>query len=998
MGQAKIRIGRMRRARGLNRHNNKIAIKRGRPVNKVLLFCTASVLSCALANAAQAQAQSTTTQTPKAGPIAAANEVGEVVVTGSRIARRDFVSTTPIVTQTAEALQQTGQISVERSLQQLPQFAAGTGENSGGIGGAGGRATLNLRSLGDQRNLVLMDGRRLPIASVFGQVDVNIIPQSILEGVETITGGASAIYGSDAMSGVVNFKTRAHFQGLQVDAQYGNSFKWDRQTRDLSVTGGGDFADGRGNAVISLGYTDRERLGGKDRDFYRIAVLSSFLGYGDYVPSASNLPTQAAVNAVFSRYGVTGNVPRTQPFGFNDDGTLFTVTGARNYRGVTDGEYVVAGGNVRYPFTRSTDVLSPLERKSVFGKFSYDVTDNVTAYGQVLYVNTEDDNNGGTSLTQFGTTPSIPVTNPFIPADLRTLLASRPNPNEPFNFNGRYVGLPNKSFDDRWNTYQLLVGLRGKLPISDWTYDIYASNDQTERNTTIHKGALLSRFQTLLNAPDGGASICEGGYNPFGDQHARYLSAACVDYLSADINSNETLKQNIVEGSVQGALFDLPAGEARFSVVADWRENTYVSRPDHALATPGEVQSINPTVAVQGATKVKEIAGELLLPVLKDMPFAQSLNLDAAVRYSDYDLSGGNWTYKLDGDWTIVDGLMVRAGYARAIRAPNVGELFSAATGGQAGFGNPPAAGEPCDVRTLSRQQGGAALRALCIATGVPANVVDSYIFPTTATASVISGNKELTPEEADTYTVGVVYRPMFDNYLLSGLTLSVDYYNITINNVISTINGGTVINKCYNLDGSNPNYSPTNAYCQLLSRDENGLLDLVRTPYLNLGGLKTSGVDTVIDWHGDAGPGRITLNSVIGYKIAFEQKALPGSDWQDFVGTINPNYYPKWQALTTLGYEWGPAQVALRWRYLSSMDDGTSVTRPASPSPGVPSYSSFDLTGNYKVTDDIVVRAGITNLFDKEPLVVAGTPGNTNATIYDIVGRAFYMGIRAKF
>ena len=961
-------------------------------MNKVLLLCTASALSCAIANAAQAQSS------PTPAPAAAASEVGEVVVTGSRIARRDFVSTTPIVTQTAEALQASGAISVERSLQQLPQFAAGTGENSGGIGGAGGRATLNLRSLGDQRNLVLMDGRRLPIASVFGQVDVNIIPQSILEGVETITGGASAIYGSDAMSGVVNFKSRPHFQGLQIDAQYGNSFKWDRQTRDISITGGGDFADGRGNAVLALGYTDREALSGADRDFYARGTLSSFLGYGAYAPSASNLPTQAAVNAVFSRYGISGNVSRSNPIGINNDASLFTVTGALNYRGITSGEYVVDAGNVRYPFAPSTSVLSPLERKSVFGKFSYDVTDNVTVYGQALYVNTEDNNNGGTSLTQFGTLPTIPVTNPFIPADLRSILASRPNPTASFDFNGRYVGLPHKYFDDRWNTYQLIVGLRGKLPIQDWTYDVYASNDQTQRDTTIDRGVLLSRVQTLFNAPDGGNSICQGGYNPFGDSNARNLSQACIDYLSSNINSNETLHQNIVEGSVQGALFNMPAGEARFSVVADWRENTYVSRPDSQLATPGQVQSINPTVPVKGSTTVKEIAGELLLPVLKDMKFAKSLNLDAALRYSDYDLSGGTWTYKLDGDWTVVDGLMFRGGYARAIRAPNVGELYSAATGAQAGVGNPPAAGEPCDVRTVSRQQGGASLRALCIATGVPTNIVDTYIFPTTATAATVSGNTALTPEKADTYTAGVVYRSQFDNYWLSGLTVSVDYYNITISNVISTIAGGTVINKCYNLDGSNPGYSATNAYCQLLHRDANGQLDMVRTPYLNLGGLKTAGVDTVIDWRADAGPGRITFNSVIGYKISFEQQALPGSAWQDFVGTINPNYFPKWQALTSLGYGWGPAELTMRWRYFASMKDGTSVTRPASPSPGVPSYSAFDLTGTYKITPDVVMRAGITNLFDKQPLVVAGTAGNTNSGIYDIVGRAFYMGIRAKF
>lgn len=962
-------------------------------MKKSLLLGAVSVVSLSCASTVHAQSAN---QPAAPGPTSATT-VGEVVVTGSRIARRDFVAATPIVTQSAEAIQAAGAVSVERSLLQLPQFAAGTGENSGGIGGSGGRATLNLRSLGDQRNLVLLDGRRLPVSSVFGQVDVNIIPQSILEGVETITGGASAIYGSDAMSGVVNFKTRGHFQGVQLDAQYGNSFQWDRQTRDIAITGGGDFAEGRGNAVLALGYTDREALSGADRSFFERGTLSSFLGYGAYAPAASNLPTQAAVNSVFAKYGVTGNVSRSNPFGFNDDGSLFTVTGALNYRGATSGQYLIDANNVRYPFAPSTYVLSPLERRSVFTKFDYDLTDSITAYAQALYVNSEVNNNGGTSLTQFGTLPSVPVTNPFIPADLKTLLASRPNPTAPFDFNGRYVGLPNKFFDDRWNTYQLIFGLRGKLPIKDWTWDLYASNDKTLRDTTIDRGVLLSRFQTLLSAPDGGNSICAGGYNPFGDAHARALSQACVDYLSAAINSSERIGQNVVEGSFQGLVTTLPAGDMRFSVVADYRKNDYVSRPDSQLATPGQVQSINPTVPVQGSTEVTEAALELLVPVLKDLPFVESLNLDGAVRYSDYKLSGGVWTYKLDGDWTVIPGLMFRGGYARAIRAPNVGELFSAATGGQAGVGNPPASGEPCDVRTLARQQGGAQLRALCIATGVPANIADSYIFPTTATASVTSGNQALTPETADTWTAGVVFRPQVDNPLLSALSLSIDYYNIDISNVISTINGQTAINKCYNLDGSNPSYSADNAYCQLLHRDQNGQLDLVRTPYLNLGGLKTAGVDTVIDWRYAVGPGSITFNSVIGYKQTFKQQLLPGAAWQDLVGTINPGYYPRWQALTTIGYSWASADVGLRIRYLDGMKDGTSVTRPASPSPGVPSYTNVDLIGTYRVTPNITLRAGITNLFDKDPLVIAGTAGNTNSSIYDIVGRSFYVAIRAR-
>ncbi len=973
------------------RETNK-AFQRALKAAAVQFSVAVFLVSPGLTNAQQNDEE--TQQSSNTGQSAA--EIQEIVVTGSRIARRDFVATSPIVTQTIESLQETGAIAVEKSLQQLPQFAGGRGEGSISVGGGnGGRATLNLRSLGDVRNLVLLDGRRLPPSGVLGQVDVNIIPRSILSSVETITGGASAIYGSDAMSGVVNFRTRSNFTGLELDAQYGDTFEMDRHTSDLSLAAGGNFDDGRGSAILALGYTEREALSGADRDFYSRGTLSSYLGYGAYAPDSGNLPTQEAVNAVFSGYGITGDVGISNPIGFNDDGTLFTVTGAVNYRGRTSGDYVIDRGNVRYPYAIQRDIASAIKRRSLFTKFNYDLTDDLTAYAQVLYVNTQVNANGGPTLTQFGPLPTIPLTNPFIPDDLREILASRADPTVPFDYIGRYVGLPRKHNIDRNSTYQFLFGLQGSLPVEDWTWDIYTSFDRTEADYTTSRGVLRSRVQAVFDSPTGGADICEGGYNPFGDANAWNVSQSCIDYLTADINSSEVVRQNVVEASMQGSLFELPAGELRFSLVADHRSNSYVSRPDSQLSEPGQVQSINPTVAVQGETRVNEIAGELLIPVLSDVPLVKALNLDAAFRYSDYDLSGGVETYKLDGDWTVFDGLLIRGGYARAIRAPNVGELFSAATGGQAGVGNPPASGEPCDIRTVARQNGGAQLRDLCIATGVPAAIVDSYIFPTTATASVTAGNPNLNPEKADTYTVGAVLSPRFAWDWLSDLQLSIDYYDISIEDVIATINGQTAINKCYNQDGSNPGYSPTNEFCQLLSRDSNGQLDLVRTTYLNLGGLKTRGIDTVIDWRHDIGAGTLNFNSVIGYKLAYEQQTFAGTPFQDFVGTINPNYYPKWQALTTLGYNWGPAKFGVRIRYLDSMKDGTSVTRPASPSPGVPSYAAFDLNGSYELSENVLIRAGVTNLTDKKPLVIAGTDGNTNAGIYDVLGRSCYVALR---
>src|SRR6185312_986840 len=220
---------------------------------------------------------------------------------------------------------------------------------------------------------------------------------------------------------------------------------------------------------------------------------------------------------------------------------------------------------------------------------------------------------------------------------------------------------------------------------------------------------------------------------------------------------------------------------------------------------------------------------------------ARKLSLGAAIRHSDYTTSGSVNTYEGDLKWSPVQSLLVRGSYQRAVRAPNIGELFSAASGSQIAFGTPPASlGDPCDVRSSARTgPSGAAVRALCLAQGVPAAVIDSYTFPTTATAGLSSGNPKLDPETADTYNVGFSWTSRATAPLLADLGVSVDYYNIDIKKVISVVPGLTALSKCYNLDGSNPTYSPTNQFCQLLQRDSSGLLQVINTPYLNLGGLK---------------------------------------------------------------------------------------------------------------------------------------------------------------
>lgn len=932
---------------------------------------------------------------------AAAGRLEEVVVTGSLISDPNHVAPSPIVIATAEDLKQTGAVTLEAALNQLPQFSpAGTAGNGGQ--GTGGHATVNLRGLGSNRNLVLLDGRRLPLADISGNVDINLIPDSILASVQTITGGASAVYGSDAMSGVVNFISVDHFEGLRTDLQYGNSERGDYEQITSSAAFGTAFAEDKGHALLSVGYATREGLSGSKRDFFDLVTPSSFIGQGTFVPSATNLPSPSAVNTLFSSYGVATPVGNTLNLGFNDDGTLFVQTGARNYRGPTDNGYAIIGGNVRMPVGPQTMIQNPLDRTSIYSKFDYEFTPSLTLYGQFMHVDSEVETSSGGSLTQFGTLTTIPVTNPFIPADLRTLLASRPNPNAAFTWNGRYVGLPAKSWEEQYDTSQYLVGLKGELPLESWTWDVYGSYDDTNHLQSNYNAVLKSQVQTLLNAPDGGRSICAGGFNPFGLVNSKAVSPECRAYMTTTAKSTEVLTQSNFQGVVQGDVMTLPAGELKLAMLASHRKNTYRYSPDSQLASQN-IEAVIASLPSQGEYDVTEYAAQIDVPIVSGVPLIEQFNLGAAFRRSDYSTSGSVDSYEGDLKWTPVRGLLIRGGYQRAVRAPNIGELFAAATGSQIAFGTPPASiGDPCDIRSSARTgAGGASVRALCLAQGIPSSVIDNYTFPTTATAGLTRGNQELDPETADTYNIGFSWSSRSDSPWLSGTTLSVDYYNISIEDVISIVPGLTALSKCYNLDGSNPSYDAANAFCTLLNRDANGLLQVIRTPYLNLGGLETSGIDVQLAWNVDLdevglGGGRVFFSTGVGYSKNYSVQTLPDTPFQEYGGTNTIGAsYPEYKALTTIGYGIGGASVSVRWRYQDAMNDVTSVTTPANPGIGVPTYNLYDLVGVFDISERWQVRAGITNLSDEDSVFVSSSQTSTDTSVFDAVGRSYYVGLR---
>ena len=973
----------------------------------VALACGASVIA-----SAPALAQVATASEPDKAEASPSDAV-EITVTGSRISRRDYVSESPIVTMASETLTQSGATSIEQGLNTLPQITT-SASSQANFNSRAGQASVNLRGLGQQRTLVLVDGRRMQPSGSDGSVDLNLIPAALVDNIEVITGGASSTYGSDAVSGVVNIKLKKHFTGIELNATAGSTFRGDGENNSIGVVAGTNFAGDRGNGWLSFNFTDRGDVPFTSRDYLSGQVLSTNTQNGLITAVASNLPTQAAVTSVFSSYGVTGTVSRSSTFSMNTDGTLFVGTGAINFRGPTTSPYRIYTNNV---YTAAGDYFTaqvPLTRYSVVGHTDFELSDSVRLFVDGLYTNYSVTTQGppivGGSVSSLPI--AVPVTNPFVPAGLRTILASRPNPTAPFLLAQTVVSAGNRQEEDKYDVYQLTAGLDGKLG-GNLTWNIYASTGQMVLNQYQQNYFSSLAVQRLVSAADGGASLCSGGYNFV---NIANLSQSCLDYIKRDAHNRTELKQTVVEANLQGALLDLPAGQLKFALGADYRHNSYAFQPDELIRT-GELANYLPIFPSSGSDNVKEIYGELLIPVLHDSPIAKELNLNLGYRHSSYRVSGGVDTYKADVDWGVTSWLRLRGGYARAVRAPSVGELYTATNNGLFNLGAPGSlgSGDPCDVRGAYRTGSNAsAVRTLCLSQGVPTSVVDTFQNTVSRTPFTTSGNLALRPEIADTYSIGAVFRSPATSSLFSRLTFSVDYYNIKLKDAIGVVTNTVATSQCFDSQ-ANPGFNNSNYYCSLITRDPNtGLISNIVNPQLNLGGYQTSGIDVAGDWTipldelgFGKGSGRIKLTSVVSWLDTFKIQTLPGGTRLEYAGSIGNQQIdffgtakPTWKATSSFGWGTDSFQSTLRWRYIGPMANARNVGTNGTLH-GVPGVSYFDLDLTAKVGKQFELRAGIVNLVDKQPPVLNDSLIGSYATdpyTYDLIGRRFYVTAKVRF
>lgn len=934
--------------------------------------------------------------------------VEEIIVTGSRLRRdRDFVAISPVQTIDLEQIQSSGNITLSETLNEYPQLVPDNTSVTNQSGGTGVLAP-NLRNLGPVRTLVLVDGRRFVPASVTGLTDLATIPDMLVERVEVVTGGASAVYGSDAIAGAINFILRDDFEGVEVRHQYGQTTRGDGSSNKFDLLLGANLPNGRGNVTLHGSFTQRDEILFTDREFSSVSLLAD----GDGVLQVLKLPTIP---------GGLINIPEPdfdEIQGVDLIGAQATCPGP--IQGVRFGE-----GSVPEPFCRPLDgydfptvnyLQRPLERYQITALGDFAINENIEVYSQMTYTNKENayqqapDSVRPTSAGQEEGTLLIPNagTNPIFPQPLQNFFAANQAYFDPDN-DGIYTvrniayraaQLGPRTVTSQSDSYALTAGLRGEFELRDnaWAWDAFYQYSRADLN--VIRANRLSQTRVALGLDpvfnDDGELVCRAG-NVLGCVPVSFfgtdaLTQEMIDFLEVAASQRDRFTRQIAGASVAGEFFALPAGPLGTAFGVEWRKEEFSTVPNQVLLS-GEVGSPPFPILHSGDYDIFEMFGELRVPIVQELPGIDNLALEAAVRLSDYSTIGNVTTWKGAVDWQVNDWARIRGGVSRAIRAPNLNELFEPRDQGFDGGAFDPcwAIGNP----TPAEQE-------LCVQQGVPPELADSLPQLEPGIDTLRGGNPNLREEEADTVTIGVVFSPM------SELSVAVDYFDIEIDDAISPVNGQVVVDTCM------ASLDINSTECQAIHRLSNGQIDFVEASLLNVTTRRARGVDLQVDYNlelpdylGLLGNGAVmdlTLVATRQFEQAVQIVATqPEIECAGFYGgscsSDGVRITPDLSWLLRAGWNSGPAELDFQFNYIGDLelhpDSSPLVIQSLSP------HVYLDLNGGYRINDNVRLFGGIKNALDKDPPIIgleAGGDSNTNVETFDPLGRRYFIGATVGF
>ena len=922
----------------------------------------------------------------------------EVVVTGSRIRQSEQNFANPVTSFSAEAIAQSGKTDLADFLAQSPALLGSvTGDQTAGsVPGFGevGLNLLDLRHLGVDRTLVLVDGRR-HVSGLAGSaaVDIDAIPTDLLQAVDVLTGGASAIYGADGVSGVVNFRLKKDFEGLSVRAQTSTSSEGDGENQFLALTAGTNFSEGRGNVAIAYEFSADDRVNDQDRDYLRPPRAAGLAQNQDDLVDSPGLPDNVPYNDI--RYADSSPVGAVDvDFDFLSD---YEGTGNVYDRGFVlenSGGYTQGGSSTPVDGYQG-DLFPEVKRHLVNVLSHFDVSDALTISAEGKYVRTH-----AMSIAQPSYDFYLFMTpdNPFMPQSIRNAIvpgAAAAYFEDPATPDG--VLMTRDNYDLGVNAEDTVrETLRGVLAangtLSDHLrYEASYVYGETKSEIVSANNRFEDRWLAAIDvvANPNGQPICRSalaGCVPFNVFGANLSNRASADWVNANSVTHTKVTQSVASGSLSGdfgSFLELPGGAIGFAAGAEYRRETSDSVP--AQEIQDGLTWNGPITPSAGSFDVKEIFVEANLPVLKDAKYAERLSFGAAFRASDYSTVGSTNAWKVDAVYAPVRSVTLRGTYSQAVRAPNIAELFS-----------PESTTfnfivDPCDINELNNGTGVREPNCAALLTGLgidpttflPSNTPQATLY----TEGTFGGNRDLSEETATTWTAGVVLRPEF----APGLSVALDWYDIEIEDAINTPEAEELAQLCVDQP------SLDNAFCAGIDRDpDTGYIVGFTVRPDNVASFRTAGLDMTLDWIlSTEAQGDFRVQLVGGYLDRLEFVATPGAEVDNDLEEL---YFPKFSATLDASWTRGPLTLAYGINWNGKTDRFTRETLAGDPDYSDPRYFRIkqkwdhEISVAYDFSEHVNVYAGINNLFDQKPEF-----GYSSYPI-SAMGRYFYAGARMNF
>lgn len=927
-----------------------------------------------------------------------------IQVTGSRILREGAIAPQPVTVISGEQLIETGAVNVGEILARLPAMAnTYTLANSGRFIGTAGASLLDLRGMGTSRTLVLVDGRRHVAASAgSASVDTNTIPSAWIDRVEIITGGASAVYGADAVTGVVNFILKDNIEGLDVTATAGFSEHSDYENRRFTASYGTAVAGGRGNVAASFEYNAQDRLNALDHPWTRTNNVT--LGYEAY--RGGPRPGWAATSP---DHPDTYRVPEGGHYRISEPGTVaigglapenfYTFGPDGAFRQVNTGDVFDPGrgfcqGDCDYiDLNQYTELQPKFDRMNFNLRAGYDLTNDMRLTAEAKYVRTEG-NNQGQPFFHFLTADALIMRdNAFIRPEMAQVMDEAGTDFAYFSkMHSDSVG--RRDEDNTRETSRIVLALDGMLT-GDWGFDAALVWGKTDIERVNMNNVIVDNYYYALDAVHdaGGNIVCRDsdaradGCIPINVMNRQALSAEQLDYLSTTSVGTADVEQVVATFNVNNPfLFSLPAGEVGFAGGLEWREEKSSSSQDPFAQTGATF--FNVLGEVDGSFDVTEVYAELSVPLLADLPFIRDLVFEPAIRHADYSTVGSATSWKLGLDWTITDELRARFTVSEALRAPNISDLFSSQS--QTFY----SVSDPCRVQNLENQtpENRARREANCRALGVPEGFDSSYDNQTLE--GLTGGNPDLEPEESRSYTAGLVFQPQW----IQGFSATLDYWEIDITNTISGLSAQRILNEC--VDASDIN----NQFCARINREQSGPLQgeitVIENFALNIARSFNRGLDFEFGYDFEAFNGSLRTSLLGTYLMDARQYPFQDEpeEYTDFAGVLGSS---EWQARFTVDYRRDNWAIGTRTRFSDGVELYSPTSLETNPNPSnvmrYGSYAVTDLTGTYFFDSGVRLTLGVDNVFDRGlPFDTLGT--GAGSAYYDNMGRFGYIRVGYSF